>query len=217
MKKNIVVLDILFYVAIPLLIWNVMREHIGDYYTMLLSSVPAILYTLYRFFVTKQFNVIGIYILATLVISTLIDVLAGSALQLLWNNVYYSISLSLFFLLTMLIKKPLALYFGLEWAEMQGYDRLYSKALYYKRPIFIVFQLITLAFALRSVVYALINTSLIMQYGVEAFDKGIVLKQVLSWVFTIITIFGFMYAGKLINNSPHLVEEVKREIEEQVQ
>jgi hypothetical protein len=62
MKKNIVLLDLIFYGALPLLFWNVLRDVTGDYYAMLLSSVPAILYTMYRFWEMKRVNVFGIYL-----------------------------------------------------------------------------------------------------------------------------------------------------------
>ncbi|MGF2615276.1 hypothetical protein FZC84_09665 [Rossellomorea vietnamensis] len=212
MKKNIVLLDLIFYAALPLLFWNVFRDDIGDYYAMLFSSVPAILYSAYRFWEMKRFNVFGIYLITTLVIGTLIDVLAGSALQLLWNNVYFSIAMCLFFLITILFQKPITLYFGLDFAELQGYDRKFCRKLYEQKQLFRVFQWITIVFAVRSGVMAGANAWLITEYGVEAFDKGILLKQAFSWVMTGITVAGFFYVGKIINDSPELIENVKNEM-----
>ncbi|WP_374056177.1 hypothetical protein [Rossellomorea sp. FM04394] len=83
MKKNFVLLDLLMYVALPLFVWNIMRDYIGDYYAMLLFSVPGIIYTVYRFIEMKKVNTFGLFILVTLIVGTLIDVLAGSSLQLL--------------------------------------------------------------------------------------------------------------------------------------
>ncbi|TMU83560.1 hypothetical protein FGG79_19220 [Bacillus sp. BHET2] len=213
MKKNIVLLDLMIYVALPLLMWNVMRDYTGDYYAMLLSSVPGIIYTIYRFIEMKKVNTFGLFILLTLIIGTLIDVLAGSSLQLLWNNVYYAAALSLFFLFTMIIRKPIPLYFGLDFAELQGYDRTFSKRLYYKKPVYRVFQLITLCFALRSGIFAIFKTWLILEYGVEAFDKGILLRQAFSWIMTGITVAGFIYIGKIIKDSPQMVKEVQEEMD----
>ncbi|WP_113926641.1 VC0807 family protein [Bacillus sp. P14.5] len=212
MKKNIVLLDLIFYAALPLLFWNVFRDDIGDYYAMLFSSVPAILYSAYRFWEMKRVNVFGIYLITTLVIGTLIDVLAGSALQLLWNNVYFSIAMCLFFLITILFQKPITLYFGLDFAELQGYDRKFCRKLYEQKQLFRVFQWITIVFAVRSGVMAGANAWLITEYGVEAFDKGILLKQAFSWVMTGITVAGFFYVGKIINDSPELIDNVKNEM-----
>jgi hypothetical protein len=212
MKKNIVLLDLIFYVGLPLFVWNGMRDFLGDYYAMLLSSVPGIVYSLYRFFELKRVNILGIFMIATLVVGTLIDVLAGSALQLLWNNVYYAAAMSTFFIITIVMKKPIALYFGLDFAELQGYDRKFSKHLYNEKPIFIIFQLVTFVFAIRSGVLAGVKAWLILEYGVDAFDKGIIIRQAFNWIMTGLAVGGFIYIGKLINDSPALIEKVKKEI-----
>ncbi|SDL93044.1 VC0807 family protein [Sediminibacillus halophilus] len=214
MKKNIVLLDIIFYVLFPLFIWHFIRDFIGDYYAMLLSSVPGIIYSVYRFFELKRINFFGVFILVTLMIETLIDILAGSSLQLLWNNVFYAAAMSLFFLSSIIIKKPITLYFGLDLAELQGHDRKFSKCLYYQKRLFLIFQLITLVFALRSGVLAVVKAWLIIEYGVEAFDKGIILRQAFSWVMTGITIAGFFYIGKIIYTSPDLIKKAESEMEE---
>ncbi|MGG1631623.1 VC0807 family protein [Rossellomorea sp. NRS-1567] len=215
MKRNFVLLDLLIYVALPLFVWNIMRDYIGDYYAMLLSSVPGIIYTVYRFIEMKKVNTFGLFILVTLIVGTLIDVLAGSSIQLLWNNVYYAAALSLFFFITILLRKPISLFFGLDFAELQGYDRTFSKRLYYKKPLYRIFQLITLCFALRSGILAIVKAWLILEYGVEAFDKGIILRQAFSWIMTGITVASFIYIGKIIQDSPQLVKEVQIELDEE--
>lgn len=216
MKKNLFILDIIFYVGLPLFVWHVLRDHVGDYAAMLLTSVPGIIYTLYRFKEMKEINVTGTFILATMVIGMVVDLMSGSALQMLWNNVYYAAAIGVFYLLTMLLKKPLALYFALDMAELQGYDRTFSKHLYFQKRLFIVFQLITFVFALRNVLSVLLNSWLIQQYGVEAFDNGILIKQILGWVMTGLTIIGFIYVGKVIQDSPEMINKVKGELEAKV-
>ena len=193
MKKHIIFLDLLFYVAVPLLVWKFGREAIGDYYAMLASSVPGILYSIYRFYEVKKVNLTGIYILSTLIIGTMIDFLAGSAMQLLGNKVYYAFFIALFFLFTVLINKPAALYLALDLLELQGSKREPLKELFYRKTPLLVFKLITLAFFLREAVLAAVRIYLIGKYGVDAFDKGIVMRQVISWSFTILTMFGYVY------------------------
>ena len=193
MKKHIIFLDLLFYVAVPLLFWKFGREAIGDYYAMLASSIPGILYSVYRFYEVKKVNFTGVYILSTLIIGTLIDFLAGSAIQLLWNNVFYAFFIALFFLLTVLFNKPAALYLALDLLELQGSKRGPLKKLFYMQKPLLVFKLITLAFCLREAVLAAVRIYLIKEYGVEAFDKGIVMRQVISWSFTFLTMFGYVY------------------------
>ncbi|MFS1518785.1 VC0807 family protein [Bacillus sp. SCS-151] len=204
MKNNVVIFDIIFYVVFPLVVWNLGRDYIGDYYAMLLSSVPGIIYSLYRFFQLKKVNVFGIYMLATLVIGTLIEVLAGSALQLLWNQVFFAYAMAAFYLATVLTNKPLTLYFALDIFELQGIDKKLSKKIFFQRKFLIVFQLITIVFAVRSIVLAIIKTWLINEYGVDAFDKGILLRQAFSWIMTGVSAVGFIYIAKLISDTPEL-------------
>ncbi|WNS75901.1 VC0807 family protein [Bacillus sp. DTU_2020_1000418_1_SI_GHA_SEK_038] len=201
MKKYIVLLDIIFYVVFPLAVWNLGREWFGDYLAMILSTVPGILYSLYRFFELKKINFFGIYLLTNLIITFLIDVLAGSALQLLWNNVIYSYILGAVFFGTIIVKKPIFLYMALDLTEMQGQDRSVMKSLFFRKKILTIFSWITAGFALKFVILASIKTWLIQQYGVEAFDKGIILRQVLNWGFTIVSLSGFYFINKELGKS----------------
>ncbi|WP_252183635.1 hypothetical protein [Rossellomorea vietnamensis] len=50
-----------------------------------------------------------------------------------------------------------------------------------------------------------VNAWLITKYGVETFDKGILLKQAFSWLMTGVTVAG-------IKDSPDLIEKVKNEL-----
>ncbi|MCP1156400.1 MULTISPECIES: VC0807 family protein [Bacillus] len=198
MQKNSMVLDILFYVVLPLVVWNYGRDMLGDYLAMILSSVPGIIYTLYRFFQLKKVNLFGLFLLSNLVIGTMIDVLAGSALQLLWNNVIYSYVLGCLFLLTIVLKKPVFLYFTLDFMELQGKDRGSMKEVFFKSKTLMIFSLITAGFALKFILLASIKVWLIGKYGVDAFDQGIVLRQILNWGFTIVSAGGFYFILKEI-------------------
>ncbi len=203
MNKNIVIGDVVFYLIFPIVIWNIGRDLAGDYYAMLISSVPGIIYSLFRFYLIKKINLFGVFILGNLLAGTLIDVLSGSALNLLWNNVYYSYFLGSLFLVTILFHRPIALYFALDFVELQGEDRIRMKETFYQKRILNIFKLITLGFALRDLLLATIKMWLILSYGVESFDKGILLRQVLSWSLTGLSIYGFIYVSKLIQD-PHV-------------
>ncbi|CAH0347439.1 VC0807 family protein [Bacillus sp. CECT 9360] len=201
MKKYIFLLDLLFYLVFPLLIWNVGRAYIGDYNSMLVSSIPGILYSIYRFYEIRKVNFTGIFIISTLIIGTLMDFLAGSAMQLLWNNVFFSIGMAGFYMTTILINRPAAMLLSLDLVEMRGNDRSITKDIFYQKHIFQVFQGITLLFAFKEVVFSMIRVFLIQRYGVEAFDHGIIYRQILSWIFTLISVFGFIYIAKSFNET----------------
>ncbi|KHE72453.1 membrane protein [Halobacillus sp. BBL2006] len=208
-------LDIICYVVFPLAVWNLTRDYIGDYYAMLLSSVPGIIYTVYRFIALKKVNVFGIYMIVTLIVGTLIDILAGSAIQLLWNNVIYAYALALFFLISIVIKKPIALYFALDFTELQGYDRTFSHRLFHKKRLYRIFNWIVAAFAIQDILLASIKYWLIVEYGVEAFDKGIILRQIINWGITFVIMGGFFYVGKIINENPDLIKEVQDDMKKE--
>ncbi|MDR7071705.1 VC0807 family protein [Fictibacillus barbaricus] len=201
MHKNIVVWDLICYVIFPLLIWNFSRDYISDYYAMLISSVPGIIYSIIRFILLKKINLLGIFMIANLSLGTLIDVLSGSAIRMLWNNVFFSYAFALFFIITIMMNKPIYLFFSLDVVEMQGHNRDKMKKLFYQSKTLTIFKLITLGFAFREVLLASIKVWLIMKYGVDAFDKGIILRQVLNWTITGISIYGFIHISKMLNES----------------
>ncbi|MBN8194213.1 hypothetical protein JI667_18950 [Bacillus sp. NTK074B] len=203
MGKKIILSDLFFYVIFPIVIWNVFREYLGDYNTMLVSSLPGIAYSFIRFVLVKKLNLFGLFIILNLTIDTVIRFLSGTAIQLLWNDVLYSYAVAFFFLVTILIKKPLFLYFSLDFIEMQGKDRKIFKEIFYQKKIFIIFNLITLGFALRDVLIATIKIVLIVKYGVDAFDEGIVVRQILNWGLTGLSIYGFVHISKLISSQSH--------------
>ena len=203
MQKNIVIYDLIFYVIFPFLLFNVLQDYIGDYNAMLISSIPGIIYSTIRFLLLKKVNFFGVFIITNLAIGTLIDVLSGSAIQLLWNNIYYSYFVGGIFIISVLFKKPIFLYFSLDIVEMQGQKRKKMKELFYQKKILLIFNLITFGFAFRDILLATIKIWLVSEYGVDAFDKGIVIRQLLSWTLTGISIYGFIHISKLLNSTNH--------------
>src|SRR5699024_12004654 len=123
MNKRLMLLDLICYGAIPFLIWSYGREPLGDYLAILLSTVPGFIYTIYRFIKEKQLNIFGLFIITSLLISTAVNLLSLSASTMLWNQVYLGFGFGLVFLISSLIKKPLALYFAVDVAYLQGYPR----------------------------------------------------------------------------------------------
>ena len=134
-QKHIMWFDIIFYVVFPIFIWNMARDYTGDYIAMLISSVPGIIYTVYRFVLLKKVNTFGIYMIATLIIGTVLDLIAGGGLQLLWNNIYYDFVMGAFFILTVIFMRPIWLFFTVDFMELQGGDRKQLKKQFRKASI----------------------------------------------------------------------------------
>lgn len=130
--------DIICYLIFPIVIWNYGKNHIGEYYAMLVSTLPGILYSIVRFILLKRVNLFGIFMVLNLLIGTLVDVLAGSAIQMLWNDVFYSYILALIFIVTIVVNKPLFLFLSLDLVEMQGHNRTKMKSLFYQKKILFI-------------------------------------------------------------------------------
>lgn len=136
--KKFILLDIICYIVLPYFIWNYGRELLGDYYAMLLSTIPGFLYTIYRFAKERQFNIAGLSILLALFLGTLVNLLSGDAESMLWNQVYLGLAYGMIFLISILIKKPLAMHFAIGFVYLQGFQTRQSQHVYKKRDFYLV-------------------------------------------------------------------------------
>jgi hypothetical protein len=89
MKKKIT-LDLFFYLAMPLLAWNLLRGHFSDYLLILLGLVPGLVYTLVTFVREREWSVSGVFFLAIISANLALNLLSTSAEQELWNPVWLS-------------------------------------------------------------------------------------------------------------------------------
>src|SRR5699024_4286111 len=160
---------------------NYGREPLGDYLAVLLSTVPGFIYTVYRFVNEKQLNITGLFIITSFLISTVVDLLSTSALNILWNQVYFVLVFYAVFLLTIIFKKPLALYLAVDFAYLQGYPREDSKKLFNVKGLFVWFQLINLVFILRALALNSLKASLIDSYGADGYNQVIIYMNVSGW------------------------------------
>ncbi|MDY0396646.1 VC0807 family protein [Virgibacillus halophilus] len=205
--KTLVLMDIIFYAAVPFIIWKYGRDIFGDYAAMLISTVPGFIYTCYRFYVEKQFNIAGLFILGSLVVGTVVDLLSGGAEQMLWNGIYLSLVFVFIHFIALIIKRPLALYFAVDFVYLQGHARKDSTWLFYQEGIFKWFQFIQLGFIVRGLFLAGLNTLLLQKYGIDGYDKMLIYRQIAGWFFSILITGLFIYT-----NIP-----IKRFLDEQVE
>src|SRR5699024_154924 len=198
MNKKLIILDIVCYGVIPFLLWNYGRESLGDYLAILLSTVPGFIYTVYRFVNEKQLNIAGLFIITSLLISTVVDLVSTSALNMLWNQVYLGFGFGAVFLLTTIIRKPLALYLAVDFAYLQGYPREDSKKLFNVKGLFIWFQLINLVFILRALALNSLKASLIDSYGADGYNQVIVYMNISGWVFNGLIFLAYIFVSNKI-------------------
>jgi hypothetical protein len=166
---------------------------------MLLSTVPGIIYTLYTFFKEKQYSVTGLLILTTMVISGMMDVFSRSAHQMLWNMVYMNSGLVLLWCFTMVIKKPMAMYFFIDYSYLNGVPKSESRSLYMQKPFFRYFIYLTLFMTFRELSDIFLRIFLIHLYDVEGFNKIKVITQIWNMLTTIMFVYGIILIIKQIH------------------
>ncbi|MCX6242830.1 MAG: hypothetical protein NTX43_13585 [Bacteroidetes bacterium] len=202
MLKNIfngrTLLDLIIYLVVPLLIWNTCRIMLGDYFAMLLSTVPGVIYTIFTFIREKQYSATGLFILATMVIGSTMDIYSKTAHQMLWNYVYLNIGLVTFWCLTMLAGKPMAMYFFIDYAFLHGVPKTRTKVLYHQMPYFRYFMLLTGFLAFRDLSDTFLRIFLIHHYDVEGFNKIKVITQVWNTMTTVMFVYGIILIIKKI-------------------
>ena len=132
-KQVNLLFDIVFYFAMPILFWEISRVYFSDYVSILISSLPGISYSIYRFLQTNGANFTRLFLFLNILIGLFIDLCSQTALQLLWNDAYYSLGLCIVYLTSCLFRKPLFFYFALDILVLQGYDRKLTKEILLKK------------------------------------------------------------------------------------
>lgn len=198
--KKFILLDIICYIVLPYFIWNYGRELLGDYYAMLLSTIPGFLYTIYRFAKERQFNIAGLSILLALFLGTLVNLLSGDAESMLWNQVYLGLAYGMIFLISILIKKPLAMHFAIGFVYLQGFSKQDSLSMFTKKGIFIWFQLLTLLFFINSAFQNLLKAWLIYTYGADGYGEMLIYMKISGWIFYGLITAGFFFIGSKVNH-----------------
>ncbi|AWE06490.1 hypothetical protein DCE79_03425 [Lysinibacillus sp. 2017] len=199
-NKKFILLELLFYAALPYIIWKFGREPFGDYVAMLISTIPGFIYTIYRFILDKQFNITGLFILGSLVLGTTVNLLSGSAEQMIWNGVYLSLFYTFLYFVTLIIKRPFSLYFAVDFAYLQGHDRKHSRALFYQKGIFKWFQWIQVVFIIRGLFMAGLTVFLLKKYGIDGYGGMLIYKQIAGWIFSVLIMGMFFYINIPVRN-----------------
>lgn len=195
MKKNYIVMELLVYIGLPYVIWTYGRDIIGDYYAMLLSTLPAIIYTIYRFMKDRQFNLVGVFIICSLMLGSILDLLAGSALQMLWNSVWLGYAFAFVYIISMIIQKPLAIYFAVEFMHLQGHPKEKSMKLFFMKGNVKWFQMVTAIFVIQGLVMNSMMAWLILKHGADAFMHFIIVRKAIGFAFSGLIFIGFLIAG----------------------
>jgi hypothetical protein len=174
--------DIIFYLAIPLVIWNLGRDKIGTYYAMILSGAPGFVYIMYGLIKERNYSVTGIFILISIIVGRIGDLLARSPDGVLWNGVYISFVFVAFYVITILIKRPMGLYIFVDYAYSQGFSREESESFLKRKEWFKYLQLLTILFAISGLEGVLLKIWLINKFGVDGFNALSIILSINGYV-----------------------------------
>jgi hypothetical protein len=209
-KEWYLLIDLFFYFLFPFVIWETLRQFINDYPAMLLSSLPGIVYSLYRLFHSKELKFTRIFLFTNIIGELLVEILSGSALQLLWNSAFYSLGLAFLYLVSFLINKPLYLYFALDILVSQGHDRNIMKGMLIETNSLNILKIITFANTFNHLSYALLLMPLISIKGINSYSYSLMIDQILIFIMSAISVVGFFFIHKNINEIK-LVHQIKSE------
>ena len=196
--KNRMLLDVFFYIGVPLIAWNFFREHWGDYYTILFGMVPGVIYTVATFVINKEWNITGIFFLSIISLNLVMNLLSSTAEEELWNTVWLGYLSIAFYTFTILIRRPIGIFFFIDYAYAKGIPRERSRTLYRAPENFHHFIKFTLFLILREIVVIIVKTSMIKELGVDGFNAIQITTSVINYTFTGLTIFYVVYILKHI-------------------
>ena len=98
-----------------------------------------------------------------------------------------------FYGLTILIRKPIGMYFFIDYAHAKGVPRKKSKELYSSPENYPHFIRFTLFLVGREVIVGGVKSIMIETYGVEGFNAIQITSSVLGYIFTGLTILYVIY------------------------
>lgn len=208
MNKKLVIYDIIFYAIIPFFIWTYGKEPLGDYTAILLSTVPGFIYTIYRFIKEKELNIAGLFVITSLFISTAVNLLSTSADSMLWNQIYLGFGTCIIYLKSMVIRKPMALYFMVDIAYLYGDPRGFSKKLFTSDGLFMWFQIFNLLFIARGFFLNTLKAFLVQTYGAADYGKVLIYMNTSGFIFSGLILIGYFFINKKVKQYLKEQEEV---------
>jgi hypothetical protein len=200
MKKKII-LDLFFYLAMPLLAWNLLRGHFSDYVLILIGLVPGLAYTVATFARERDWSVSGVFFLVIISLNLALNLLSSTAEQELWNPLWLSCLSIAFYAFTMLIRRPIGIYFFIDYAHSKGVPRERSRALYRHPRNLRHFYAFTGFLMVREAAVIVVKAPMIERLGVAGFNQIQLAGSAINYVFTGLMIMYIIYILKHVDHS----------------
>ncbi len=202
MKRKII-LDIFFYVAVPLIFWNFLRDFFGGYYTLLASTVPGTIYAITTFIREKEHRITGYVLFGGMILARLLDLIVDSPEAILWNDVWINILFAVLWGTSLVLRKPIGMYFFLDYASYSGVDYHKSKEHYIKHPLK-QFYILTIILFVQDVVIASTYAILITKLGIGGFNKILTTMGLINYLNIGIIVLYVIHTIKVIKNKKQI-------------
>lgn len=181
MKKKFVI-EIIIYTVLPVLLWKILKIKIENYYAMLASIAPGIVYTFYKLYHEKMINAIGGFIFFSRMLFLGLALIKKSDLWFLQSYIWHQLIMAFIFSVSLIIKKYIPFYFFLEMYEGFGYNREDISLLCHESRIYRYFRYYTLFYVFIRISNSLIRYMLIGKFGVNGYDKILIITYSIIWV-----------------------------------
>ncbi len=181
MKKKFII-EILIYTIIPILIWRILKIKIENYYAMLASIAPSILYTFYKIYYERMINSIGGFIFSSRVLLLSLALLKTSDLWFLQSYIWHQLIMAVVFTISLIIKKYIPFYFFVDMYEGLGYNRKDLFSVFRQSDLYRYFKYYTFFYIFIRILNSIIRYFLIGALGAENYDKILFITYFIIWV-----------------------------------
>lgn len=196
MQLSKVISDVLFYFFVPIVIWRYGQVYIGEYLAMFFSAFSTIAYSIYKFKRDKQYNFTGLFVVSFILLNLFMNLTTDSALRILYNTFYLNIARLVIFIISIIISKPLAKVFYLDYRTMYGEEKNNVKRFIDNQKFKLFFIFITVIFTLREAATAAVRYYFLESYGVLATERIIFYSRIVTYIFAIMIGIAVYYIDK---------------------
>lgn len=178
-----IIIDLMFYLGLPLLMWNYGRPYVGDYMAMFLSAFSGIAYTAFKFYREKKYNLTGIVVVCGITINLFLNIISNTALEILFNSLYLNGIFLALYLISMGVRRPMGQIYYIDYRRMYGEDQTQSAVRAKKFDKSNYFYLLTSVFAIRELTLLIVKSYLLNNVGIEGATLIILINRVISYSF----------------------------------
>jgi hypothetical protein len=198
MKKRLA-LELGIYIILPIVLGTVLGKSL-IYYAMGVSLLGGIVYTIINKIKNKVYNLSGITILSFLVINMALKVISKTQYDLIINEIYFLITLSILLSASIVFKKSFIMQILKDILEILGHKKTNIDNIFGKNQLDSYFTSFNSLFIVHLLILSFIKMHFILAYG----PNGIIKAQSLSSFIGIIFISTEIILSTLIINKVRL-------------